>query len=209
MSDTNTKKSKQPIREGSQQVRDATHAAIDAGARSSREALGRTEDVLNRTANGAHDAAASVADTVARTTDAAVDITQRVAEQGNEVIRLGMRAAAGVNTRFADANYGRGHQVVESTARAMNIYREAGESTAENVRALVSSWTHLGRGVQQMQHAYLELLDRTMQNANRRPQDLLRAKSTEEFASVQRDLYLEWSTTRWRQAPPCCRSPAG
>ena len=49
----------------------------------------------------------------------------------------------------------------------------------------------LGRGMQQMQHACLELLDRAVDRATHKPQDLLRCKTLEEFAEVQRDLYLD------------------
>ena len=42
-----------------------------------------------------------------------------------------------------------------------------------------------------MQHAYLEMLDRAVDQAAHKPQALLRAKSLEEFAEVQRDLYLD------------------
>jgi hypothetical protein len=45
--------------------------------------------------------------------------------------------------------------------------------------------------VQQMQVTYLQLLDRTLKGASHKPQDLLRAKSVEEFAAIQRDLYID------------------
>ena len=184
------KAQQQPAREGGSQVREAAQAAVDSGVRTSREAVGRTEDVMNRAVDDARDIGSSVADTVARSADAAVDISQRVAEQGREVIWLGVRTAAGMNSRLADANYGRSHRVLESAARALDIYREAGESTAENVQALFASYTQLGRGVQEMQHTYLQMLDRSLENAKHKPQDLLRCKSAEEFAQIQRDLYL-------------------
>ncbi len=188
---SDTRKSAQQAKEGVQQVHEAAHGAVESSVRTSREAIGRTEDVLNRTAEDARNIGASVADTVARSADAAVDVTQRVADQGREVVWLGVRAAAGMNSRLADANYGRGHRVLESSARTLDIYRQAGESTAENVQALFATYTQIGRGIQQMQHAYLELLDRGMERAKHKPQDLLRVKSLEEFAEIQRDLYLD------------------
>ena len=42
-----------------------------------------------------------------------------------------------------------------------------------------------------MQLASLQLLDRTLKGASHTPQDLLRAKSLEEFAAIQRDLYID------------------
>jgi hypothetical protein len=42
-----------------------------------------------------------------------------------------------------------------------------------------------------MQLASLQLLDRALKGASHKPQDLLRAKSLEEFAAIQRDLYID------------------
>jgi len=102
-----------------------------------------------------------------------------------------MRTAANVNSRLADTSYERNQRALESTIRALEMYREATESSADKVQTLVTSLTTLGRGVQQIQLAYLQQLDRTLKGASRKPQDLLRAKSVEEFAAIQRDLYID------------------
>jgi hypothetical protein len=73
----------------------------------------------------------------------------------------------------------------------LDLYREAGGTTAENVQALFAACMILGRGAQQLQHACVELLDRVVDRATHRPQDLLRCKTLEEVAAVQRDLYLD------------------
>ena len=188
---SDTKKPSQSAREGFGQVREAGKTAVDSTVQSSKEALGRAEDVLNRTVDEAGAIGSSVADTMARTAEATVDLSQRVAEQGRGVMRFGMRTAGSVNSRFADTSYDRNHRVLESTTRALEIYREATESSAEKMQTLFASWMTFGRGVQQMQLTYLQLLDRTLKSASHKPQDLLRAKSLEEFAAIQRDLYLD------------------
>jgi Phasin protein len=188
---SDTKRTSQPAREGIEQVRDAGKAAVDSTIQSSKEALGRAEDVLNRTVDEAGAIGSSMADTIARSTEATVDLSQRVAEQGREAMRLGMRTAGSVTSRLADTSYDRNHRVLESTTRALEIYREAAESSAEKMQTLFASWTIFGRGVQQMQVTYLQLLDRTLKGASHKPQDLLRAKSVEEFAAIQRDLYID------------------
>jgi hypothetical protein len=147
--------------------------------------------VLNRTVDEAGAIGSSMADTMARSAEATVEVSQRVAEQGRDAVRLGVRTAGNVNGRFADASYARNHRALEATTRALEIYHEAAESSAEKVQTLVASWTTLGRGVQQMQLAYLQMLDRTLKGASHKPQDLLRAKSVEEFATIQRDLYID------------------
>jgi hypothetical protein len=182
----------------------AAREALDHGEEVAQQA---TEDLRQQASEDLRDVGDAVAETVVRTADAAVEMGQRVAEQSREVMFLGVRAAAGVNGRLADAGYGRSHHVVGAAARALNIYREAGETTAENVQALFSAYVTLGRGMQQMQHACFELLDRAVNQATHKPQDLLRCKTLEEFAEVQRDLYLgavnhalESSTTLLRLA---------
>jgi hypothetical protein len=153
-----------------------------------REGLG---EMAQQTVEEVQGVGEAVAETVVRTADAAVEMGQKVAEQGREVMLLGVRAAAGMNGRIADAGYGRGHRVLSAAAHALDIYREAGDSAAENVQALFTACMTLGRGTQQMQHACLEILDRTVERAAHRPHDLLRCKTLEELAEVQRDLYLD------------------
>jgi hypothetical protein len=158
----------------------------------------------------------TVAETVSRTADAAVDITQRVADQGREVVWLGMRAAAGVNGRLADVSYGNGHRFLEQAARMMDIYGQASESTADNLKTLFNASLSLGRGIQQMQHTWLNLLDRSVNDAARKPQDLLRCKSPVEFAEAQREIFvqsidraIETSTTMLQLAERVVRDAIG
>lgn len=163
----------------------------DTASRTAREAMDRGEDVAHQNVEDLREVGETVADTVVKTTDAAVEIGQRVAEQGQEVMMLGVRAAAGMNGRLAEAGYGRGHRMLGAAARALQVWQEASNTTAENVQALFSTYLTVGQGLQQMQHAYLEMLDRAVDQAAHKPQALLRAKSLEEFAEVQRDLYLD------------------
>jgi hypothetical protein len=127
---------------------------------------------------------------VAETADAATAISSKVAEQSRAAIWTAARTAAGVSSRVADISFGRSHNLLNSTARALDVYRDASERSAERVHALFSSYMTLGRGLQQIQHAWLEIVDHSLENAAHKPQDLLRAKSVVELAEVQRDLYL-------------------
>ncbi|HTW68590.1 MAG TPA: phasin family protein [Acetobacteraceae bacterium] len=162
----------------------------DTTARATREAMDRGEAAANQAAEEFRDMGETVADTVAKTADAAVEMGQRVAEQGREVIMLGVRAAAGMNGRLAEVGYGRGHRVLGAAARAMQIWHEGGDNTAESLQALFSSYLRLGQGVRQMQHVWLDMLDHAVDAAAHAPQDLLRCKSLEELAEVQRNIYL-------------------
>jgi hypothetical protein len=186
-----TRKSQQATRESVQQAREAAQTATDSATQTARETIDRTEEVFNQTADGAGQMSASVADTMARTADAAFEISQRVAEQGREVIWRGVCAAAGVNGRLAHAGYGRSHRVLEQSSRTLEIYREAGEASAAHFQALFASGLSLTRGMQEMQIVALRLLDHAIERNARKPQDMLQCKSMTEMAEVQRELCLD------------------
>lgn len=81
--------------------------------------------------------------------------------------------------------------MMTAAAQAMDVYRDASERSAERLQALFSSAMMMGRGLQSMQHAWLEMVDHSIEHAAHKPQDLLRCKSVVELAEVQRDLYLD------------------
>jgi hypothetical protein len=181
-----------------------------------REATRQAEDTVRVAADGSDEMVGSAANTVSRTTDAAVDITQRVADQGREAMWLGMRAAAEMNGRLAEVGYGRGHRFLEQAARVMDIYGQASDSTADGLRTLFNASLSLGRGVQQMQQTWLSLLDRSVNEATQTPQNLLRCKSLVELADTQRDIYvdavgraIETSTTMLQSAERMVREAMG
>jgi hypothetical protein len=166
-------------------------AAIDAAGKSTRDAINETSHVAQNAADRARDAGQSMTETVAETANAAANMSSKAAEQSREVLMLGVRTAAGVGSRVADINFGRGHHLLSSTAQAMDIYRDATERSAERLQALFSSYMTFGRGLQNMQHAWLEMLDNSIEHAVHKPQDMLRCKNVIELAEVQRDLYID------------------
>jgi hypothetical protein len=186
-----TRKSHQATRENAHHAREAAQATTDSATRTARETIDRTQDVFSHTADEAREIGVSVADTMARTADAALEITQRVAEQGREVIWRGVCTAAGVNGRLAHVGYGRSHRVLEQSSRTLEIYREAGEATAEHLQALFTSGLSLARGMQEMQVVALRLFDHAAERSARKPQDLLHCKSMTEMAEIQRELCLD------------------
>ncbi len=189
MPDTNTRsETRRTHRDTGAAVRDGTRTAADSATDATRAAMEQADDVFHHTTEDAHNIGMSMTDTVVRTADAAADMAQRVAEQQREVIWFGVGAAAG---RLADISYGRGHRVLAQAARSLEIYGQASATTAETMQSLYASWMALARGMQETQRACLSLLDRATQNGGRRPQDMLRCKSLEELAEIQRDLYLD------------------
>jgi hypothetical protein len=159
------------------------------------ETAGKTaRDSMNEStqnaAQRAKEASQSMADTIAETAEVATNMSSQAAEQSRDVMLMGVRTAADVGSRVADISFGRGHHFMSSAAHAMDVYRDASEQSAERVQALFASAMTLGRGLQHMQHAWLEIFDHTIENATHKPQDLLRCKNITEMAEVQRDLYI-------------------
>ena len=168
----------------------AGQASVEAVGKATRDTADETVWSIHNGASHAREAVKTVNDMVAETADAATTISSKVAEQSREAILTAARTAAGVGSRVADISFGRSHNMLNSTARALEVYRDASERSAERVHALFTSYMTLGRGLQQIQHAWLEIVDHSLENAAHKPQDLLRAKSVVELAEVQRDLYL-------------------
>lgn len=169
----------------------ASQATIDGAGRTAKDVIGEASGIAQHAAERAKETGQSITETVAETANAAASLSSKAAEQSREVLLMGVRTAAGVGSRVADISYGRGHHLLASAAHAMDIYRDASERSAERVQALFSSYMTFGRGLQHMQHAWLEMVDHTIENAAHKPQDLLRCKNAVELAEVQRDLYID------------------
>ena len=166
-------------------------AAMDAASKTTRDAIDETSQAAKTTAEQVKEASYTVAETMAETANAATDMSSKAAEQGRDVMMMGMRTAAGVGGRVGDIGFGRGHRLMTSAARAMDVYRDATERSAERVQGLFASAMVMGRGLQHMQHAWLEMMDHSMEHASHKPQDLLRCNNLVEVAEVQRDLYVD------------------
>lgn len=186
-----TMKTAENTRKASDNVTRATQATVESANRTAKDAIHETSRAAQNGADRATQAAHGVTDTVAETADAATAMSSRVVDQSREVMMMAARTAAGVGGRVADISYGRSHHLLSSTAHAMDVYRDASERSAERVQALFSSYMTLGRGIQQIQHAWLEMMDHNLENATHKPQDLLRCKNLVELAEVQRDLYMD------------------
>lgn len=189
MSDTS--KAAEATKKANDHLSRSGQAAAEAAAKSTKAAMHESNEVGQHAADRAMAASQSMTETVAETAHAAASMSSKAAEQSREVMMMGVRTAAGVGSRVADMSFGRGHHLLASTAQAMDIYRDASERSAERVQALFSSCMTFGRGLQHMQHAWLEMVDTTLENAAHKPQDLLRCNNIVELAEVQRDLYID------------------
>lgn len=172
-------------------VKRSAAAAIDASSKTTKDSIGETSQLAQNAAEKARQAGQSMTEAVAQSAQAATTVSTKAVEQGREVMMMGLHTAAGVGGQVADSGFGRGRHLLTSAVHVMDIYRDASERSAMRMQALMSSAMTLGRGLQQMQHAWLEMLDQAVEHAAHRPQDLLRCKTMVEVAEVQRDLYMD------------------
>ena len=186
-----TTKTAEATKRATDQATRTSHAGVEAATRTTKDAINETAQVAQNGADRTRDAAHGMTETVAEAAHAAANLSSKASEQGREAMLMGVRTAADVSSRVADISFGRGHHFMSSAAHAMDVYRDASERSAERVQALFSSAMMMSRGLQTMQHAWLEMMDHSMEHAAHKPQDLLRCKSLVELAEVQRDLYLD------------------
>ena len=186
-----TVKSAENAKRTMDQTTRSSQSTMEAASRTAKDSINETSQAAKNATDRAKEVGESITETVAETANAATNMSSKAAEQSREVMLMGMRTAAGVGSKVADINFGRSHHLMSSAAHAMDIYRDASERSAERVQALFSSAMSMGRGLQSMQHAWLEMVDHTMEHAAHKPQDLLRCKNIVEVAEVQRDLYLD------------------
>jgi phosphoribosyl-ATP pyrophosphohydrolase len=186
-----TTKTVDTSRKASESATRSGQAAVEAVGKATRDTVHETAKAAQNGADHAKETAQGISQTVAEAADAATAMSSKVGEKSREVMLMAARAAAGVSGRVADMSYGRSHDMLNSTVHALDVYRDATERSAERVHALFSSYVTLGRGLQQMQHAWLEMVDHSLQTASHKPQDLLRCKNLVELAEVQRGLYLD------------------
>jgi hypothetical protein len=166
-------------------------AAVDTAVRNTKGIMGETEQLARHGADRARDIQNTAAQQTADSAEAAADMSSKVVDHGRDLMLMGARTAADVSGRIADMGYGRGHHLLASSVQVMDVYRDATERSADRLQAMFASYLTLGRSVQQMQHAWLEMVDQKLEHANHKPQDLLRCSNVVEFAEVQRDLYLD------------------
>jgi hypothetical protein len=186
-----TMKTAEATKRATDQATRSGQAGAEAASRTAKDTIGETAQVVQNGADRAKEAAQGMTETVAEAAHAAANLSSKATEQGREAMLIGVRTAADVGSRVADISFGKSQHLMSSARQAMDIYRSASERSAERVQALFSSAMVMGRGLQNMQHAWLEMMDHTMEHAAHKPQDLLRCKNIIELAEVQRDLYLD------------------
>lgn len=174
---------------------DIAKRAADTAADATRRTTEVATNVSEKIAGAVKGSADTAADATRRTAEIATDTAGRVADQGREATISGLRAIAGVQGPLADAGLEQSRRAMEISSRVTDVYRQAAERAAGDVRALFDSWMSVGRGVQQWQQAYFDALRRSLETVARRRQDFAQTSSPVQFAEVQRDLYVDLVNT--------------
>jgi hypothetical protein len=160
-----------------------------ATAHAPSEAAKTAETVVASATEQAAGTASKVAEDTTQAAKDAADVSRKAADAAGEMFQDGMRLAADWRKRFSA--FGAGEQLVGTAARMIDIYKGASEDTSANARALARTYVQMGRGMQGLQKTYVELLERASRRAASRPLEFLRCRSVEEFAQVQRDMYVD------------------
>jgi len=116
--------------------------------------------------------AKSAADTATRE---AAETTQRIGES---------------QRRMADTIAEQSGRTFEAVNQAHEIYRDATGAHSEDVSALLASYSTVAKGFQEIQRAWLETLQKSLQTSARAPQ-MLRWSSFSDIAQSHRDLLRE------------------
>ncbi len=114
-----------------------------------------------------------------------------------EAVQAAQKVAEG-QRRLADTITEQSGRTLESVAQAGEIYRDATGATTEDVTALLSSCSVVAKGMQEIQRAWIEALQQSLQTTARAPQTMLRCTSFSEIAASHRDLMRE-SMDTWLQ----------
>jgi len=93
--------------------------------------------------------------------------------------------------RLADTITEQSSRALESVAQAGEIYRDATGATTEDVSALLSSCSAVAKGIQELQRAWIDAFQKSLQANAKAPQTMLRCTSFSEIAQAHRDLMRE------------------
>jgi hypothetical protein len=93
--------------------------------------------------------------------------------------------------RLADSIAEQSGRTLESVAQASEIYRDATGATTEDMTALLSSYSVMAKGLQDIQRAWIDALQRSLRTGAKAPQSMLGCTSFSDVAATHRELIRE------------------
>jgi hypothetical protein len=119
------------------------------------------------------------------------DTTRTQAQRNGGPEREAAHKMAESQRRLADTLTEQSGRALESVAQASEIYRDATGATTEDVTALLSSYSVVAKGFQEIHRAWIDALQKSFQTSAKAPQTMLRCTSFSEIAQAHRDLMRE------------------
>ncbi len=118
------------------------------------------------------------------------EMTRRVADQSQHVLRIGLSAVTEAQAPLAEAGFDHSRRFVETATRVTDICFDAAQRTADDAHALAGSFSNLGRGMQAYQRACYDMMSQSYKDASQKRQALFQVNSPVKLAEMQRDIYL-------------------
>jgi phasin family protein len=139
-------------------------------------------------AEGARRGAQEAGEAGRRAKQAAAESAKRAAQDMTEGAKRVAQDAAATTRRTTQDVAERGAGTMLTVAE---IYNETAQLTAEELQAIATFSSIAAGGLAEMRHAWMEWLNRSLRTSTRATQQLLRVKSIEEFADLQRSFLKE------------------
>jgi hypothetical protein len=156
-----------------------------------RTVASEAEQISKTAADATQATVGQATDQVTHSAEAIAEAARAAAERSREAVNFGLRTMAGLQEPLAGVGFEQTRRVTEATVRMTEAYRDASERSAGDVQAMVAAFTSLGRGMQQWQQTWLELLRESLGHAESKRHELVGATSMAALAETQRDLYLD------------------
>jgi hypothetical protein len=90
--------------------------------------------------------------------------------------------------RIADTLTEQGGRTLESVAQAGEILRDATGAHTEDMTALLSSYSVVAKGMQEMQRTWFDAMQKSVQATAKAPETMMRCTTLSDLARTQRDL---------------------
>jgi len=116
--------------------------------------------------------------------------TETAARDTAETARETTRRLGETQAQMADTIAEQSGRTIDAVNRATEIYRDATSAHSEDFAALLSSYSTVAKGLQEIQNVWLETLQRSLQNSVQAPQRL-RWSTFSEIAQSHRDMLRE------------------
>jgi hypothetical protein len=187
-----TERNADTVKEATARGTEAARNIADQGAETARRGTVALGDTARSAAAAGQEAVRVGADTARRGAEAANDATQQLQRAGTETARRGLEAVGDAAQAAAETSWvaaqGVGKQAAQagrSALDAASMLTGAAQDTTADIQALAKLPSLALGGAQEMRHAWSEWMTRSVENAARASQEILRSTSLQQVAEVQ------------------------